>query len=34
MVEERYEVDAHGIVEMTITDLDSGYARTQVLGAR
>lgn len=34
LVEERYEVDAHGIVELTITDLESGFAKTQTLGAR
>ncbi len=33
VVEERYAVDAHGMVEITITDLDSGFARTQKLGA-
>ena len=33
LVEERYAVDAHGMVEITITDLDSGFAKTHVLGA-
>ncbi len=33
IVEERYAVDAHGMVEVTITDLDSGFARTHQLGA-
>jgi molecular chaperone DnaK (HSP70) len=33
LVEERYAVDAHGIVEITIRDLDTGYAKTQRLGA-
>jgi molecular chaperone DnaK (HSP70) len=33
VVEESYAVDAHGMVEVTITDLDSGFARTHLLGA-
>jgi molecular chaperone DnaK (HSP70) len=33
MVEERYAVDAHGMVEIRITDLESGFSRTQTLGA-
>jgi len=33
MVEERWAVDAHGIVQVTITDLDSGYRVEQRLGA-
>jgi len=32
IVEERYAVDAHGMVEVTIVDVDCGYARTQKLG--
>jgi len=32
LVEECYAVDAHGMVEVTITDLDSGFARTHALG--
>ena len=33
IVEESYAVDAHGMVEVTITDVDSGFARTHLLGA-
>jgi hypothetical protein len=33
MVEEQYVVDANGMVELTMTDLDAGYSRTQRLGA-
>ena len=33
-VEERYSVDPHGIVEVTITDLGDGYSRSYVLGER
>lgn len=33
LVEERYVVDAHGIVEVTITDLDTGYTHVQALRA-
>jgi molecular chaperone DnaK (HSP70) len=33
LVEERYAVDASGMVEVTIVDLDSGFARTERLGA-
>lgn len=32
LIEECYAVDAHGMVEVTITDLDSGFARTHALG--
>ena len=32
LVEERYAVDASGMVEVTITDLDSGFTKTQRLG--
>lgn len=31
LVEERYVVDPHGIVEVHITDLDTGYSRSQAL---
>src|SRR5690606_40231190 len=30
-VEERYRVDRHGIVELTIVDVNDGYQRTQRL---
>ena len=33
-IEERYSVDPHGIVEVTITDLGDGYSRSYVLGER
>ncbi len=33
LVAERYAVDAHGMVEVTITDLDSGFERRHQLGA-
>jgi molecular chaperone DnaK (HSP70) len=33
IVEERYAVDAQGMVEVTITDVDCGFTRTHVLGA-
>ncbi len=33
LVVERYAFDAHGIVEVTITDVESGFARTATLGA-
>jgi len=33
MVHERYAFDAHGMVHVTITDLESGFARTSVVGA-
>ncbi len=33
LVRERYQVDPHGIVEITITDLDDGYSRAYRLGA-
>lgn len=33
-VEERYTIDARGIVEVTITDLTTGYVRTYGLSAR
>ena len=32
LVRERYRVDPHGIVEITITDLESGYTREYRLG--
>lgn len=32
-IQEQYSVDAHGIVEVTITDLDAGYERAFRLGA-
>lgn len=32
MVEERYEIDEHGIVRVRITDLATGYSRTHALG--
>ena len=32
MIEERYSVDEHGIVQVLITDLDSGYTQTHRLG--
>lgn len=32
-IEEKYSVDQHGIVKVTITDLDSGYEREFRLGA-
>jgi molecular chaperone DnaK (HSP70) len=28
LVEERYRVDGHGLVQVAVTDLDAGYART------
>lgn len=31
-VEERYRVDPHGIVELSITDLDTGYRQEHALG--
>jgi molecular chaperone DnaK (HSP70) len=31
-IEERYRLDRHGLVEVTLTDLDAGYARTFKLG--
>ena len=31
LIEERYEVDAAGIVAVTITDLDAGFAKSYVL---
>ena len=31
LIEERYEIDAAGVVEATITDLEAGYARSYVL---
>jgi hypothetical protein len=31
-IEERYHLDRHGLVEVTVTDLDAGYARTFHLG--
>jgi molecular chaperone DnaK (HSP70) len=34
MIEERYRVDRHGLVAVTVTDLDAGYARTFRLGRR
>ena len=33
LIRERYEIDAGGIVRVTITDLDSGYAREYRVGA-
>ncbi len=33
LVSERYAFDAQGMVRVTITDLESGFARTSVLGA-
>ncbi|MCU0657913.1 MAG: Hsp70 family protein [Polyangiaceae bacterium] len=32
-IEEQYQVDPHGIVEVTISDLDSGYRRSFRLGS-
>jgi len=32
MVRERYTVDPHGIVEVSITDLGTGYSLTRSLG--
>lgn len=32
LVEERYEIDEHGIVRIRITDLSTGYSRTHALG--
>jgi hypothetical protein len=34
LVSERYAVDACGTVEVTLMDLESGFARTHVIGAR
>ncbi|RKV67618.1 MAG: Hsp70 family protein [Actinomyces sp.] len=34
LIEENYTVDAHGIVEVSIRDLDTGYATARSLGAR
>ena len=31
LVEERYVIDPHGIIELRITDLDTGYAQTHTL---
>ena len=31
LIEERYALDAHGIVEVTLRNLDAGYARTFAL---
>ncbi len=33
LVHERYAFDAHGMVRVTITDVESGFARTSVVGA-
>jgi hypothetical protein len=30
-IEERYEVDPNGVIAVTITDLDAGYAERHVL---
>ncbi|WP_121258313.1 Hsp70 family protein [Nocardioides ferulae] len=32
LVEERYVIDPHGIIELQITDLDTGYRQTHTLG--
>lgn len=34
LVEERYTVDPHGIVTVTVTDLDTGYSVSRTLGGR
>lgn len=34
MVEERYTVDANGIIAVTITDLTTGYSQSHALGSR
>ena len=34
LIEERYTVDRHGIVEVSIRDVESGYEVTRSLGAR
>lgn len=31
-VQERYEIDSAGLVQVTITDLEDGFARRYVLG--
>jgi len=31
LIEERYQIDAAGVVEVTITDVEAGYAKTYVL---
>lgn len=33
LIEERYVIDQHGIVEASVTDLESGYTQQQALGA-
>jgi len=33
LIQEQYAITTHGIVEVTITDLDSGYARVYPVGA-
>jgi molecular chaperone HscA len=33
LVSERYDVDACGTVQVTLQDLESGFARTHVIGA-
>ena len=33
LVEEEYVVDAHGLVEVTVADLDTGYRQAVRLGA-
>ncbi|WP_163542758.1 Hsp70 family protein [Occultella kanbiaonis] len=33
LVEERYVIDRHGMIEVRITDLDSGYGQTHTIGA-
>ncbi|TDE97558.1 Hsp70 family protein [Occultella glacieicola] len=34
LVEERYLIDRNGMIEVRITDLDSGYSQTHAIGAR
>ena len=34
LVEERYRLDANGLIEVTITDLTTGYSQTHALGSR
>lgn len=33
LIEERYTVDAHGIIHLQITDLDSGFTLTRTISA-
>ena len=33
-MEERYEIDSTGVVQVSLTDLGDGYSRSYVLGRR